>query len=482
MTLGGTAMSALPPVSELLAGATVVALVPATAELDRAAALAWDFARAAATAGIHVALVDGYVDEPRLHEAGGQSNDAGVVDVFEYGVSLTRIARAQPEGNLSFVAAGTYAPDRVATMAHPGWRRLAAEFAREHVTLLLFMAPECLGAVPVRLDGIVALAPGADAGGSRIPGIASAVRGGVRLIATLTGEDGATAQEERAAQTPSAAAPVDTAPPAGAVPAPDAAPATEPLVATQGPAGPVWSQARASFGDLLRRRQQERRRFRFRIAIYAAVLVLGAEAVVLIPGQPSPKPVPNLAEPVDLTPTPAPVPPAVAPPAPATARPTRAVEPLPFAVELLSSTTRSTAFMSGDDLEHAGIPTLIAPVRIGRRIWYRVYAGPVATQRSADSLLDAVTRAGLGSFRSARAVRVPLSFALRRVADSTAVREERARLRRAGIPSFLLGRADGAYELFAGAFAARAEAAYLGGLLRSARSAGVLGPREGRRR
>jgi hypothetical protein len=199
---------------------------------------------------------------------------------------------------------------------------------------------------------------------------------------------------------------------------------------------------------------------------------------MLLPGRPSPKPVPDLAEPVDLTPTPTPVPPA----APAAPRTARAVEPLPFAVELFSSTPPSTAFMSGDDLEHAGVPALIAPVRIGRRIWYRVYAGPVATQRSADSLLDAVNRAGLGAFRSARAARVPLSFALRRVADSAAARVERARLRRAGISSFVLGRADGAYELYAGAFATRTDAALLGGLLRSARSPGVLGSRVGARR
>lgn len=45
MTPGGAAVSALQPVPDLLAGATVVALVPATTQLDRAAAMAWDFAR-----------------------------------------------------------------------------------------------------------------------------------------------------------------------------------------------------------------------------------------------------------------------------------------------------------------------------------------------------------------------------------------------------------------------------------------------------
>jgi hypothetical protein len=158
-----------------------------------------------------------------------------------------------------------------------------------------------------------------------------------------------------------------------------------------------------------------------------------------------------------------------------------AVDSLPFAVSLLSSTSRTTAFRSGEDLEHAGIPTVVSPVRIANRVWYRIYAGPAATERNANLLLERVNRAGLGAFRGARAVRVPLSFALRRVADVAAARLERARLLRAGIPSFVLVRADGRYQLFAGAFGSPSQATYLSSLLRSTRNPGVLGPRVGRR-
>jgi hypothetical protein len=472
MTIPGPPPSPdLQPIPELLAGAKVVALVPATAELDRAAAMAWDFARSAANAGIRVALVDCYVDEPRLHGAAGQENDAGLVDIFEYGVSPARLAQPQAEPNLSFVSAGTYAPDRVATMSHPGWRRLAADLGREGATLLLFVAPECLSAIPVQLDGIVALAPGPDAGPARAPGIASAVTAGVPLIATLTGEEGAAAREEPAGELQSAGALPSAAP------ATDAAPATGTPPPAEAAAGPVWSQAKAAYADLVRRRDAERRKLRIRIAIYGPVLAAAAVAVLLIPGRPTPKPLPKLAEPVDLVPTPAPVPPAV----PATATAPRAVEPLPFAVDLLSSTAKAVAMASGEGLEDAGFRAIVSPVRIGRRIWYRVYVGPVATRSGADSLVRALRAADLDGTRRAKAVSVPLSFALRRVADSAAARNQRARLRRAGIPSFVLGRADGAYELFAGAFATRTEAAYLGGLLRSAHSTGVLGARVGRR-
>jgi hypothetical protein len=466
---GGSAMASPQAGAALLAGAKVVALVPATTELGTAAAMAWDFARSAASAGFRVALVDCYVDEPRLHEAAGRPNDAGVVDLFEYGVSRARVVQQQPEPNLWFLPAGTYAPDRAATMANPQWRRLAAEFAREHVLVLLFLAPDCLAAMPVRLDGIVALAPVTEAGPAQAPEIATALKAGVPLIATLTGEEGPAAQEA-AGLAPGGAVPGGATPAAGGAPG-------APAAATSGAAaGPIWSQAKAAYMDIMRHREEERRRLRRRVAIYAPVLLGAAAAVLLIPGpQPPPEPVPELAPPVDLVPKPAAVPPATTLSAP------RAVDSLPFAVVLLSSASRATAFTSGDDLEHAGIPTLISPVRIARRVWYRIYAGPAATERSADSLLERVNRAGLGAFRSAKAVRVPLSFALRRVADSAAARGERARLRRAGIPTFVLGRADGRYQLFAGAFESRSQAAYLGGLLRSTRNPGVLGPRVGRR-
>jgi cell division septation protein DedD len=238
----------------------------------------------------------------------------------------------------------------------------------------------------------------------------------------------------------------------------------------------VWSQAKAAYASLVLRRAEARRKLRWRIAGLGAIGAVAVAVVLLIPGsQEVAKPIPELAEPVDLVPKPAAVPPAAPTSAP------RAMWSLPFAIELLSSTMRSAAFASGDDLEHAGIPSLVSPVRIGRRIWYRVYAGPVATSGSADSLMDAVRRAGLGSFNSAKAVRVPLSFAVAQAADSAAARDVRARLRRAGIAAFVLGRADGGYQVFAGAFATRSEATYLGSALRAARSPGVLGPRVGRR-
>src|SRR5207247_978942 len=79
----------IPP---LLDGQSLVALVPATGDLKWAAAAAWDVARAAAQHGRRVALVDLWIEDPTLHEVVGLAPTEGIVDAFEYGVSLTKAA------------------------------------------------------------------------------------------------------------------------------------------------------------------------------------------------------------------------------------------------------------------------------------------------------------------------------------------------------------------------------------------------------
>ena len=56
-------------IPSLVEAQALVALVPATGDLEWAAAAAWDVARAAARQGQRrVALVDLWVEEPKLHE------------------------------------------------------------------------------------------------------------------------------------------------------------------------------------------------------------------------------------------------------------------------------------------------------------------------------------------------------------------------------------------------------------------------------
>jgi hypothetical protein len=435
MTLAGSPAPARDPtVPELLRGAAVVALIPATGDLDRAGALAWEVARLAAGGGRRVALVDCFVDEPRLHAVAGESNDEGIVDVFEYGASLSRIAVPQAEPGLFFVPAGTYFPDPPAIMAHPRWRRLSAGFRHEQALLLLFAPPECLADCAAGLDGMMALAPdGVEVGLASTPEIQAAVDAGLPLIASMTEMDGAIAEE----QEPSA-------------------PAARRI--------PGRRALQVSLDDAIRRRRR-------RWAAYGVVVVLGAVAAAVYLVRGGGRPAGPGAD--TVTRSSAAAPPAGPAPAP------RAVRPLPIALQASSWPTLPLALAAADSLESGGYPPIIAPIRVGGKLWYRVYVGPVATVGAADSLRQALRAAGFDRGGAATPATVPLSFALGHVARPGEARAERSRLRELGIPAFILCDADGSYRLLAGAYGAPGQAAYLDSLLNSTGHAGPLGPRVG---
>lgn len=483
---------AAPPATDhepsLPTGAALVALVPATGDLDAAAAAAWEYARRLANAGRRVALIDCYVDAPRLHAVAGETNEDGIVDVFEYGASLSRIARAQPEGSLFFVPAGTFSPDPARMMARPRWRRLSAGFRHEDAVMLLFLPPDCLGVLASGVDGLVALAPGhPDADLAASPEIRAALERGTPLLATWAGTGEAPAfpaarpvppppavSTAEAAMEPAADVAAEPTPTLETV-TPATVAASEPPVASP-PATPEPAavEALASVPPLpdrpIFRRPLGAAAARRRAGTYALVLVLAAAAAVVNfrrqlgwgestdtgPEEPS-----------------VPVTPAFRGLAP------HAVDTLPFAVQLSAWTSVSQALEDADSARGRGFTSMVAPLRLRGALWFRVYVGPVASQNAADSLLGAVRAAGLDGSGTADVVLVPLSFALRRLATLGAARADRDRLRAAGIGAFVLGQADGSYRLFAGAFDTPDRAAYLDSLLTSTGSAGPLGPRVG---
>jgi len=477
-------------IPELLGGAALVALVPATADLDAAALMAWNLARITAASGRRVALVDCHTDEPQLHAAAGEDNHDGIVDVFEYGASLSRIARQQPEPNLYFVPAGTFSPDPAVMAAHPRWRRLSAGFRHEDAVMLLFLPADCLGSLASVLDGMVALAPdGAEAGLASTPEIEAAADAGVPLLAALDDTESfetAAAPFARPAQPAPAEAAEPAAPEAPEPAAVEAEPALEtiepePALAVE-PQSDLAAVAHAPGGDtrlapFLRRLRAPRPAWGARAAVYGALTLLAAAVLAVTYRRqlglgdlglqaPGSGEKPDSAPPLSVVPgfrtlTP------------------HAVDTLPFAVQVSAWTSLVFALDAGDALEARGFTPIVAPVRLGGRLWYRVYTGPVATQDGADSLLDSVWAAGLDRPRTAVPVLAPLSLALKRVATAAAARTARARLRTAGIPAFILGQADGSYRLFAGAYTAPEQAGYLDSLVTSTGSAGQLGPRVG---
>jgi hypothetical protein len=141
----------------LVESQALVALVPATGDLRWSAQAAWDVARAAVHQNRRVALVDLWIDEPRLHEVVGYTPSDGIVDAFEYGVSLTRTAH-EVDG-VFFIAAGSYTASAGEIFGHARWKKLHAGFRSEGALLLLYLSAGGLARLAATPDGLVVLAP-----------------------------------------------------------------------------------------------------------------------------------------------------------------------------------------------------------------------------------------------------------------------------------------------------------------------------------
>lgn len=144
----------IPP---LVASQALVAIVFTTADLVWAAKAAWDIARIAARGGRRVALVDLNVEEPALHQTVGLTPSDGIVDAFEYGVSLAKAAH-EVDG-VFFIAAGSYTASAGDLYAHARWRKLQAGFRSEGALLLLFISATGLSKLAAVADGAIVLAP-----------------------------------------------------------------------------------------------------------------------------------------------------------------------------------------------------------------------------------------------------------------------------------------------------------------------------------
>jgi hypothetical protein len=144
-------------IPSLLHEQALVALVPLTGDQRWSTAAAWDVARAAARDGRRVALVDLWVEEPRLHEPAGVRPSDGIVDAFEFGVSLNKAAR-EVHG-VFFIAAGSYPTSAAQVFANPRWGKLQAGFRSEGALLLVYLSPDALGRLSAVPDGVIALAP-----------------------------------------------------------------------------------------------------------------------------------------------------------------------------------------------------------------------------------------------------------------------------------------------------------------------------------
>ena len=134
------------PVAGETAGAgPVLLLFDRAADRDWAADAAVTLATGWHAAGRRTVLADLCLEDPFLNERIGMPNQEGVVDIFLYGASLARSARAVPGRGFYLISSGTYTPDPGAVLRNPRWDKIVAGFRDNNAALLLFApsdAPE----------------------------------------------------------------------------------------------------------------------------------------------------------------------------------------------------------------------------------------------------------------------------------------------------------------------------------------------------
>jgi cell division protein FtsN len=384
-------------VPSLVAGQALVALVPATGDLKWAAATAWDVARAAAQGGRRVALVDLWLEDPKLHEVVGRSPTEGIVDAFEYDVSLTRAA--QEIDHVFFIAAGTVTAHAGDLFANPRWRRLHGGFRVEGALLLPYLSAGALARLAAVPDGLIVLSPdGFEPESSIGQGIAAAMERGIPLLGVV-----------RERWTPAPAA----------IPALDARPLRI-SAATRTVSRP-----------------------RTRPVVIAATVAAGAAGgwALLARGAEHAAP-----------PRPSATPASVSSPAPA---PAPRVDSLPWTVQLAAYARLDKALALGDRLAADGLTPFVTPVALAGRhaagtVWYRVLVGAFPTRDSALAARARVWARGLAARGQGDALRAPYTLALDRAATLSA-----DSLRARGVPAV---RWEGA-RLLVGAFESPEQAA-----------------------
>jgi len=144
-------------VPPLVDDAAMVALVTLANDPPWAAKAAWDIARIAARDGRRVALVDLCLENPALHEMVGLHATEGIVDAFEYGVSLNKAAHEVT--GVFIIPAGSETAHPAEVYAHARWPKLQAGFRSEGALLLALLPLTGLAQLSAAPDGALVLAP-----------------------------------------------------------------------------------------------------------------------------------------------------------------------------------------------------------------------------------------------------------------------------------------------------------------------------------
>ena len=403
-------------VPPLVNDAALVGLVPFTNDLPWAAKAAWDIARIAARDGRRVALVDLCLEHPALHEVVGLNVTEGIVDAFEYGVSLNKAAHEIT--GVFIIPAGSDTAKPAEVYAHARWPKLQAGFRSEGALLLALLPPAGLAQFSATPDGVIVLAP---------EGLADfAMPHDVPLLGVV-----------RDRWLPSS---------------PRVAPPPLPI--------PVAERPRRGLRVAL-------------AALVVAALAVGGwallararEAFVAPPAAPPP-------------PAPPPAPTTATTSAPSTTTTKTPPKPVASRRDTLGWTVQLAAYASLDKaLAHAdrlaadaGVPALVTPVpQVGNGpMWYRVLAGSYATRAAAGTARAQLWRRGITAEGVGDLLLAPYSY---HAAAGTSLDQ----LRRRGLPAVRWSTG----VILLGAFEAPEQAAYTKAALKRAGVRANLLPRMG---
>lgn len=394
-----------------------------------------------------VAVADLFGEAPPLQKLLTSDDPHGIVDSFQYGVSLNKVAQLVAGSERLFVLpTGTEGPDYDELLGHPRWRRLSGGF-REMGALFLIVAP----ADAARIEQLVAATDG------------------VVLV-------GAASPPQLPVQSVIASVHL----PERSAPASHAAPAARPAPAAQ--ASPRPKPAPTSAGG-------RRRRVDALIGGIVALLVVGiggwlawrplADSMLpaaqraqrRAPGQQTAAGVPVRFDSAS-------VPPGVD--VPVVTDPEDSLGAAVWAVQLMAANTRSGAILR---LQQDGsrLPAAtFSPVLESGAEWSLVIAGAFADSLAADSLLGTLRRQQVLDSAHGAVIRVPYAFLMDSGITAKAVNAMVSEFVSRGQPVYALQQSDGRANLYAGAFASPEQASLFAQSLRSAAIPPVLVYRKGR--